>query len=178
MSLDDLTVKGLEHELSQALTSVVDAALAWETAFHEENDTVSTYYASAVRGALARASSREKQMQMELVQAISVLRIAKKRHASEVAFESRATQIRDALASGGEVQCLGLELDDALKIFDKDGMSPRLANGLSHHGIRTVDTLAMCTEQEILAMRNMGKKALDEARDILALLGKSFRKDT
>lgn len=61
-----------------------------------------------------------------------------------------------------------------MPIEDLD-LSVRSYNGLKRAGIQTVDELTQKTEEEMMRVRNLGKKSLKEVKDKLAAMGKSFR---
>ena len=69
--------------------------------------------------------------------------------------------------------------EDAAKGFnmvieDLD-LSVRSYNCLKRAGIQTVDELTQKTEEEMMRVRNLGKKSLKEVKDKLAAMGKGFR---
>ena len=69
--------------------------------------------------------------------------------------------------------------EDAAKGFnmvieDLD-LSVRSYNCLKRAGIQTVEELTQKTEEEMMKVRNLGKKSLKEVKDKLAAMGKGFR---
>jgi DNA-directed RNA polymerase subunit alpha len=54
-------------------------------------------------------------------------------------------------------------------------LSVRSYNCLKRAGIQTVDELTQRSEDEMMRVRNLGKKSLKEVKDKLAQLGRSFR---
>ena len=54
-------------------------------------------------------------------------------------------------------------------------LSVRSYNCLKRAGIQTVEELTQKTEDEMMRVRNLGKKSLKEVKDKLAALGKGFR---
>lgn len=54
-------------------------------------------------------------------------------------------------------------------------LSVRSYNCLKRAGITTVEELTQKTEDEMIHVRNLGKKSLNEVKDKMAALGLSFR---
>ena len=54
-------------------------------------------------------------------------------------------------------------------------LSVRSYNCLKRAGIQTVDELTQKTEDEMMRVRNLGKKSLKEVKDKLIELGMGFR---
>ena len=59
--------------------------------------------------------------------------------------------------------------------IDELELSVRSYNCLKRAGIQTVEELTQKTEDEMMRVRNLGKKSLKEVKDKLAALGKGFR---
>jgi len=55
-------------------------------------------------------------------------------------------------------------------------LSVRPYNCLKRAGINTVGDLIQRTEEEIVAVKNFGRKSLDEVREKLTVLGLSLKK--
>ncbi len=72
--------------------------------------------------------------------------------------------------NGSEVHAKGQQM----LIEDLD-LSVRSYNCLKRAGIQTVDELTQKTEDEMMRVRNLGKKSLKEVKDKLAELGLSFK---
>ena len=70
----------------------------------------------------------------------------------------------------GEVQNKGL----VMMIEDLD-LSVRSYNCLKRAGIQTVEELTQRTEDEMMRVRNLGKKSLKEVKDKLYDLGLNFK---
>lgn len=70
----------------------------------------------------------------------------------------------------GEVQNKGL----VMMIEDLD-LSVRSYNCLKRAGIQTVEELTQKTEDEMMRVRNLGKKSLKEVKDKIYELGLSFK---
>lgn len=62
----------------------------------------------------------------------------------------------------------------SISIEDLD-LSVRSTNCLRRAGINTIDDLCMKTEDDMMKIRNLGRKSLDEIKKKLALMGKSFK---
>jgi len=60
-------------------------------------------------------------------------------------------------------------------IIEDLDLSVRSYNCLKRAGIQTVEELTQKTEEEMMRVRNLGKKSLKEVKDKLAALGKGFR---
>lgn len=73
---------------------------------------------------------------------------------------------------GGEPNPAG---PSAISIDDLD-LSVRSSNCLRRAGINTVDELCQKTEEDMMKVRNLGRKSLDEVKKKLFDLGKSLRK--
>ena len=56
-------------------------------------------------------------------------------------------------------------------------LSVRSYNCLKRAGIATVDELTQKTEEEMIHVRNLGKKSLQEVKDKIKELGLSFRQN-
>jgi DNA-directed RNA polymerase subunit alpha len=70
----------------------------------------------------------------------------------------------------------GSELDAVLsKNLEEFDLSVRTANCLKNASIQTVRDLVSKSENEILEIKNFGKKSLEELQDLLGRLGLSFR---
>ena len=54
-------------------------------------------------------------------------------------------------------------------------LSVRSYNCLKRAGINTVDELSKRTEQDIMKVRNLGKKSLQEIKEKLEALGRALR---
>ena len=54
-------------------------------------------------------------------------------------------------------------------------LSVRSYNCLKRAGIQTVEELTQKTEEDMMKVRNLGKKSLKEVKEVLAKLGLSFR---
>ena len=61
------------------------------------------------------------------------------------------------------------------KMIEDLELSVRSYNCLKRAGITTVDELTQKTEEEMIHVRNLGKKSLQEVKDKMAALGLSFR---
>ena len=72
--------------------------------------------------------------------------------------------------SGSEVQNKGQQM----MIEDLD-LSVRSYNCLKRAGIQTVEELTQKTEDEMMRVRNLGKKSLKEVKDKLIELGMGFK---
>ena len=57
-------------------------------------------------------------------------------------------------------------------------LSVRSYNCLKRAGINTVEELIRRSEEEMMKVRNLGKKSLEEVTNKIAELGLSLRKDT
>jgi DNA-directed RNA polymerase subunit alpha len=77
----------------------------------------------------------------------------------------------DGAASGQEMSELDSVLAKNLEEFD---LSVRTANCLKNASIQTVRDLVSKSENEILEIKNFGKKSLEELQELLARLGLSF----
>ena len=65
---------------------------------------------------------------------------------------------------------------NTMMIEDLD-LSVRSYNCLKRAGIATVDELTQKTEEEMIHVRNLGKKSLQEVKDKIKELGLSFRQN-
>ena len=61
------------------------------------------------------------------------------------------------------------------KMIEDLELSVRSYNCLKRAGITTVEELTQKTEDEMIHVRNLGKKSLNEVKDKMAALGLSFR---
>lgn len=88
------------------------------------------------------------------------------------------THVKESVNEMGNViKEVGNETDAKgfnMVIEDLD-LSVRSYNCLKRAGIQTVDELTQKTEEEMMRVRNLGKKSLKEVKDKLAAMGKSFR---
>jgi len=88
------------------------------------------------------------------------------------------TNIKETVSQMGNViKENGKESDSKgfnMMIEDLD-LSVRSYNCLKRAGIQTVEELTQKTEEEMMRVRNLGKKSLKEVKDKLTNLGKSFR---
>ncbi len=88
------------------------------------------------------------------------------------------TTVKESVNSMGSVIKPATDEQDTkgynMVIEDLD-LSVRSYNCLKRAGIQTVDELTQKTEDEMMRVRNLGKKSLKEVKDKLASLGKSFR---
>jgi DNA-directed RNA polymerase subunit alpha len=93
-------------------------------------------------------------------------------HLSVVAdINDEVVMMEDVLKeSGVEQQNKGQQL----MIEDLD-LSVRSYNCLKRAGIQTVDELTQKTEDEMMRVRNLGKKSLKEVKDKLIELGLGFK---
>jgi DNA-directed RNA polymerase subunit alpha len=72
----------------------------------------------------------------------------------------------------------GTELESILaKNLDEFDLSVRTANCLKNASIGTVRELVARSENEILEIKNFGKKSLEELQELLSRLGLSFGMD-
>ena len=62
--------------------------------------------------------------------------------------------------TSGSARILGRSIDDC-------GLSVRSVNSLKNSGIRTVGDLVRCTQDQLLKVRNVGDKAVEEIADLL-----------
>lgn len=71
----------------------------------------------------------------------------------------------------------GIELPskDKQRMIEDLDLSVRSYNCLKRAGIQTVDELTQKTEDEMMRVRNLGKKSLKEVKDKLAELGMGFK---
>lgn len=72
--------------------------------------------------------------------------------------------------AGDEVDSKGFNM-----VIEDLDLSVRSYNCLKRAGIQTVEELTQKTEEEMMRVRNLGKKSLKEVKDKLENLGKSFR---
>ncbi len=72
--------------------------------------------------------------------------------------------------AGDEVDAKGFNM-----VIEDLDLSVRSYNCLKRAGIQTVEELTQKTEEEMMRVRNLGKKSLKEVKDKLENLGKSFR---
>ena len=77
----------------------------------------------------------------------------------------------EGAASGQEMSELDTVLSKNLEEFD---LSVRTANCLKNASIQTVRDLVSKSENEILEIKNFGKKSLEELQELLSRLGLSF----
>lgn len=77
----------------------------------------------------------------------------------------------DGVAAGQELSGLDSILSRNLEEFD---LSVRTANCLKNASIQTVRDLVSKSENEILEIKNFGKKSLEELQELLSRLGLSF----
>ena len=71
----------------------------------------------------------------------------------------------------------GIELPskDKQRMIEDLDLSVRSYNCLKRAGIQTVDELTQKTEDEMMRVRNLGKKSLKEVKDKLIELGLGFK---
>jgi DNA-directed RNA polymerase subunit alpha len=74
-------------------------------------------------------------------------------------------------SSGQDLSELDAVLSKSLEEFD---LSVRTANCLKNASIQTVRDLVSKSENEILEIKNFGKKSLEELQELLSRLGLSF----
>ena len=77
----------------------------------------------------------------------------------------------EGTASGQDLTEIDAVLSKSLEEFD---LSVRTANCLKNASIQTVRDLVSKSENEILEIKNFGKKSLEELQDLLSRLGLSF----
>jgi DNA-directed RNA polymerase subunit alpha len=83
------------------------------------------------------------------------------------------------VATGEQTQATGEQADTDLmnKPIDELDLSVRSYNSLKRAGIHTVGQLVEKTEAEMMKIRNLGKKSLEEISEKLAALGLSLSKE-
>ena len=88
------------------------------------------------------------------------------------------TSVKESVNEMGNVIKDSTDEPDAkgfnMVIEDLD-LSVRSYNCLKRAGIQTVEELTQKTEEEMMRVRNLGKKSLKEVKDKLTALGKGFR---
>jgi len=90
---------------------------------------------------------------------------------------SAVSSVRGAYGAQAAYGGLGLEksLEDALyTLVDELDLSSRAHNCLQAAGIRYVGELVQMTEQDLMKMKNFGRKSLKEIKDVLAERGLSL----
>ncbi|MBR0137117.1 MAG: DNA-directed RNA polymerase subunit alpha, partial [Erysipelotrichaceae bacterium] len=88
------------------------------------------------------------------------------------------TSVRDSINESGSV----IKEENAVNTVGKNNMliedldlSVRSYNCLKRAGIQTVEELTQKTEDEMMRVRNLGKKSLKEIKEKITQLGLSFR---
>jgi DNA-directed RNA polymerase alpha subunit len=59
--------------------------------------------------------------------------------------------------------------------IDELNLTLRTSCALKESGIKTLDQLTACTYSQVLKMSNIGRKSLNEIKDVLASLGHSLK---
>lgn len=77
-------------------------------------------------------------------------------------------QIEKKIEDAPEKKCLTMPIEDL-------NLSVRSYNSLKRAGIHSVEDLVMRTEEDMIKLRNLGEKSLNEVRSKIQILGLAFR---